>query len=461
MEDSPHWPACRWSGKATGRGEALPPLIAEVIARWQVGHVSNVIAESIAPPIARDWPEIRGDFPILDQAVHGQPLIYFDNAATSQKPRAVIDALRHYYERDNANVHRGLHELSSRATEAYEAARERVARFIGAASADEIVFTRGTTEGINLVAQSWGGNFLRAGDVVLLTEMEHHSNLVPWQLLAERTGARLRFVPVRDDGPLDLERLPELLTPEVKLFAFTHISNSLGTINPVADLCRAARAVGAVTLVDAAQSAGHLPVERAGDRLRFLRASPVTRCADRPASARSMAAPNCSNAMPPWHGGGEMIVSVSLETSTFKTAPHRFEAGTPNIAGAIGLAAAMRLSRRDRPRPHLRARCWRSRSYAHRTPRARLPGLRILGPRERTRRARRLRHGLRRIRTISRLSRTNHGLALRGGHHCNQPLMRKIRRARHDARAVSISTTRRREVDRMIEILSAARRFFA
>ena len=154
-----------------------------------------------------DWNGVREDFPILDQQVHGQPLIYFDNAATSQKPRAVIEALQYYYEHDNANVHRGLHELSSRATEAYESARQRVANYLGAASADEIVFTRGTTEGINLVAQSWGGKFLRAGDVILLTEMEHHSNLVPWQLLAERTGARLRFVPVRDDGTLALEQL--------------------------------------------------------------------------------------------------------------------------------------------------------------------------------------------------------------------------------------------------------------
>jgi len=207
-----------------------------------------------------DWNALREDFPILREQAHGHPLIYFDSAATSQKPRPVIDALRHYYEHENANVHRGLHELSSRATEAYEGSRQRVASYLNAASADEIVFTRGTTESINLVAHAWGGKFLRAGDVVLLTEMEHHSNLVPWQLLAERMGARLRFVPVRDDGRLALDQLPSLLTPEVKLFAFTHISNSLGTINPVAELCQKARAVGTLTLVDAAQSAGHSPI---------------------------------------------------------------------------------------------------------------------------------------------------------------------------------------------------------
>src|SRR5437660_2462102 len=207
-----------------------------------------------------DWKAIREDFPILRERAHGHPLIYFDSAATSQKPQAVLDALRNYYEHDNANVHRGLHELSSRATEAYERSRRRVAEYLGAASPDEIVFTRGTTESINLVAQAWGGKFLREGDVILLTEMEHHSNLVPWQLLAERTGVRLRFVPVRDDGTLALEQLSSLLTREVKLFAFTHVSNSLGTINPVAHLCEKARAIGALTLVDAAQSVGHAPI---------------------------------------------------------------------------------------------------------------------------------------------------------------------------------------------------------
>src|SRR3989442_15456085 len=192
---------------------------------------------------------------------HGYPLIYFDSAATSQKPHAVIDTLRRYYEHENANVHRGLHTLSSRATEAYENARQRVADYIGAANANEIVFTRGTTESINLVAQSWGGKFIREGDVILLTVMEHHSNLVPWQLLAERPGAEPRFVPVRDDGTLGLDQLSSLLTPEVKLFAFTHISTSIGTINPIAELCEEAHAVGALSLADAAQSAGHLPID--------------------------------------------------------------------------------------------------------------------------------------------------------------------------------------------------------
>src|SRR5438132_2276798 len=216
---------------------------------------------STVPPMtssAPNWTALRADFPVLDQQVHGQPLIYFDNAATTQKPRAVLESLRHYYERDNANVHRGIHELSNRATAAFEAARARAARFINARSADEIVFTRGTTEGINVVAQAWGSKNVKPGDKILLTEMEHHSNIVPWQLLAERTGAELLFFPITGDvGLLDMSHLDEWLTKEVKLFAFTHISNSLGTINPVAELCARARKAGITTLVDAAQSAGH------------------------------------------------------------------------------------------------------------------------------------------------------------------------------------------------------------
>src|SRR5881227_554670 len=227
-----------------------------------------------------DWKAIREDFPILRERAHGHPLIYFDSAATSQKPQAVLDALRNYYEHNNANVHRGLHELSSRATEAYEISRQHVAKYIGAATADEIIFTRGTTESINLVAQAWGGKFLRAGDVILLTEMEHHSNLVPWQLLAERIGARLRFVPISDDG--------------------------------------------AVTLVDAAQSAGHMPVDVRELGCDFLAFSGHKMCGPTGSGALYGRA-EMLDSTPPWHGGGEMIVSVTVEKSAFKKAPHRFE----------------------------------------------------------------------------------------------------------------------------------------
>src|SRR5881398_3879328 len=324
-----------------------------------------------------DWKALREDFPILRERAHGHPLISSDSAATSQKPQAVLDALRNYYEHNNANVHRGLHELSSRATEAYEISRQHVAKYIGAATADEIIFTRGTTESINLVAQAWGGKFLRAGDVILLTQMEHHSNLVPWQLLAERIGAQLRFVPVRDDGTLELEKLSSLLTAEVKIFAFTHVSNSLGTINPVVDLCQKARAVGAVTLVDAAQSIGHMPLNVQELGCDFLAFSGHKMCAPTGIGVlygRS----EILESIPPWHGGGEMITSVTLEKSSFKQPPHRFEAGTPNIAGAIGLAAAI-----DYLEGIGRAQIFQHdvdfATYALKRM-AEVPGLRVLGP---------------------------------------------------------------------------------
>ena len=399
---------------------------------------------------------MREDFPILDQNVHGHPLVYFDNAATTQKPRAVVEALRSYYERDNANVHRGLHELSSRATEAYEAARARVAQYIGATSADEIVFTRGTTESINLVAQAWGGKFVRAGDVILLTEMEHHSNLVPWQILAERIGARLRFVPVRDDGTLALEQLDQLLTPEVKLFAFTHVSNSLGTINPVAELCAKARAVGAVTLVDAAQSAGHMPVNVVELGCDFLAFSGHKMCAPTGSGALYGRA-EILDATPPWHGGGEMIVSVTLEKSSFKKPPHRFEAGTPNIAGAIGLAAAIDYLE-GIGRSAIAEHDAQLTSYAldHF---ADLPGMRILGPSgERGAILGFVMEGVHPhdLTTFA----DQRGLALRGGHHCNQPLMRRFGLP-GTTRASFYFYNTTAEIDRMIDILREAARFFA
>ena len=281
----------------------------------------TMIAETTISTLSKkmiDWESLRADFPILHQKVHGHPLIYFDNAATSQKPRVVIDAVRNYYERDNANVHRGIHELSNRATAGYEAARARAAKFINARSADEIVFTRGTTESINLVAASWGGKNLKPGDKILLTEMEHHSNLVPWQLLAERTGAKLVYLPVAgDEGLLDLRKLGSLLTKEVKLFAMVHISNSLGTVNPVAELCEGARKLGIVTLVDAAQSAGHCPVDVQQIGCDFLAFSAHKICG--PTGIGVLyGRQELLEAMPPWQGGGEMILSVDFFKTTYK-----------------------------------------------------------------------------------------------------------------------------------------------
>ena len=221
-------------------------------------------------PAGTDWAALRRDFPILDQQVHGKPLVYLDSAASSQRPQVVIDAISHYYERDHSNVHRGIHELSNRATAAYEAARVRTAEFINANSPNEIVFTKGTTESINLVATSWGAAHVKAGDVILLTELEHHANIIPWQLLAGRTGAKLRYIPVLgDSGVLDLSKLDELLTPEVKMFAFCHISNTMGTINPAAELCARARALGIADAGGRRAVRRALSRGRAGPRLRL------------------------------------------------------------------------------------------------------------------------------------------------------------------------------------------------
>ena len=404
-----------------------------------------------------DWAGLRGDFPILDQRVHGQPLIYFDNAASSQKPRAVIDALRHYYEHDNANVHRGIHELSNRATTAFEAGRERVARFLNAGSADEIVFTRGTTESINLVAAAWGGAHIKAGDRILLTEMEHHSNLVPWQMLAQRTGAELCFVPVTgDEGLLDLARLDELLTPQVKLFAFTHISNSLGTINPVAELCARARARGVTTLVDAAQSAGHMPVDVRALGCDFLAFSSHKICG--PTGLGVLwGRPAALDAMPPYQGGGEMILSVDYQKSSYKQPPHRFEAGTPDISGVIALHTALdyldaigreAIFRHDQELAQ----------YTYQRL-AELPNVRLFGPA--TDRAGLVSFLLGDVHAHDVVTVADQrGVALRGGHHCNQPLMKRLGVA-STARASFYFYNTRAEVDRFIEVVREIQKFFA
>jgi len=369
--------------------------------------------------------DVRSDFPVLHPKVGAHPLVYLDNAATSHKPQVVIDAVSRFYERDNSNVHRGLHALSMRATDGYEAARARVARFINAASPAEIVFTRGTTESVNLVAQSWAAANLRRGDVILLTEMEHHSNLVPWQVAAERAGAVIRYVPVVGDNAehgLDLDALDRLLTPEVKLFAFTHISNTLGVINPAAELCRRARAVGAVTLVDAAQSIGHEPLDVQALGCDFLAFS-----------GHKMAGPTgigvlygrraLLDAMPPWQTGGGMISVVEFSGSRWKPAPERFEAGTPNVADAIGLHAAMDyLDGLGRPEISLHDHALAEAAYAAL---AELPGIRLLGPAGR--RAGLVSFALQDAHAHDVVTFADQdGVALRGGHHCNQPLMRKL-----------------------------------
>ena len=404
-----------------------------------------------------DWSALRKDFPILDQQVHGKPLVYLDNAATSQKPRAVIQALVHYYEHDNANVHRGIHELSNRATQAFEAARTRAAKFIHAKSADEIIFTRGTTESINLVAAAWGAKHLRPGDVILLTELEHHSNLVPWQLIAQKTGARLAFIPVTgDEGILDLSKLDALLTPQVKFFAMVHISNSMGTVNPVEEICARAKKLGIVTLVDGAQSAGHLPVDVQAIGCDFFALSGHKICG--PTGIGLLwGRQEVLDTLPPYQGGGEMILSVGYHKTEFKQAPQRFEAGTPDISGPIGLHAAM-----DYLDAIGREKIWRHdqdlANYAYERLSA-LNNVRLFGPKHN-------RAGL-----VSFLLKDVHahdvvtladqaGVALRGGHHCTQPLMHKLG-VESTARASFYFYNTRSEVDTFVEVVKEIQKFFA
>jgi cysteine desulfurase/selenocysteine lyase len=403
-----------------------------------------------------DWSAIRRDFPILDQTVHGHPLIYFDNAATTQKPRPVLEALRRYYEHDNANVHRGIHELSNRATAAFEAARARVAKFINARTPDEIIFTRGTTESLNLVAQSWGRKFLKPGDKILLTEMEHHSNIVPWQLVAQRAGAQVYYLPVTGErGLLDLGRLDDFLSPEVKLLALTHISNTLATINPVADLCAKARRQGIVTLVDAAQSAGHRPLDVREIGCDFLAFSSHKMCGPTGLGVLYGRLDRLEQ-MPPYQGGGEMILSVDFHETTFKRPPHRFEAGTPDISGAIGLHAAMDYLDAI-GRDAIAAQDEAMGAYAF-DKLSRLKGVRILGPP--THRAGLISFVIDGVHAHDVVTVADQwGVALRGGHHCNQPLMKKLG-LESTARASFYFYNSTQEIDRFIEVIRQIQRFF-
>mgnify|MGYP003729474419 FL=1 len=403
-----------------------------------------------------DWAALREDFPILQEAVNDHPLVYLDNAASSQKPRQVIDAIRHHYEHDNANVHRGIHELSNRATEAYEGARQRVADFINAGSREEIIFTRGTTEGLNLVANSWGLENLREGDTILLTEMEHHSNLVPWQLLAQRIGARLDFIEITgDDGQLDLQWLDEQLA-RARLLSLTHISNTMGTVNPIAEICARAREAGVVTVMDAAQSAGHAPVDVQAIGCDFLAFSGHKTCG--PTGIGVLyGRRELLEAMPPYQGGGEMISRVEFRNVTFNVVPHKFEAGTPNVAGAVGLHAALdyldaigRGAIFEHDQRLAKRACERL---------AEINGIRLFGPKKG-------RSGV-----VSFVLPDAHaldlatmadqkGVALRAGHHCNQPLLAKLG-VPATARASFYFYNTETEVDRFIEVIHQVRKLFA
>lgn len=410
--------------------------------------------------MSTSWPDVRADFPVLHQQVNGKPLVYLDNGATSQKPRRVIDALVRYYERDNSNVHRGLHALSMRATDAYEGARARIAKFINATDPAEIIFTRGTTESINIVARSWGQAHLKPGDIVLTTEFEHHSNLVPWQQAARASGATLKYVPllgVDGEGGLDLAALDQLLTPQVKLFAFTHISNTLGTINPVADLCRKARAVGAVTVIDAAQSIGHVPLDVRAIGCDFLAFSGHKMCGPNGIGVLYGRRELLDKLAPDETGGG-MVVSVSYETATWKPTPERFEAGTPNVADAIALGAAC---------DYLDA-LGREQIAAHDTTLVNLameklsvlPGIRIIGPRFGSERSGLVSFAFEGVHAHDVVTFADEdGVALRGGHHCNQPLMRKLGLTSTTRASFYLYNTEE-EIDRLVASLRRIQKFF-
>lgn len=403
-----------------------------------------------------DVARVRADFPILAQEVRGRPLVYLDSAASAQKPRAVIDALSHFYTHDNANVHRGVHTLSERATAAFESAREKVARFLHAKDAKEIVFVRGTTEAINLVVQTFGRKNVGPGDEVLITALEHHANIVPWQMLCEQVGATLRHLPVDPKGNLALDRLEEFLTPRTRIVAVTHVSNALGTVVPVKELIRRAHARGVPVLVDGAQAVTHFPVDVVDLDCDFYAFS-----------GHKLFGPmgigvlygkkDRLESMPPYQGGGDMILSVTMEKTIYNRVPYRFEAGTPDVAGAVGLAAAIDYLERvgmDAIAAHDRALL----AYAEEAV-GRIPGVRLLGQaRERSGIVSFVMEDIHPHDIGTILDRE--GVAIRTGHHCAQPLMQCLAVAATARASLALYNTRE-DVDALVRGLHKVREVFA
>jgi cysteine desulfurase / selenocysteine lyase len=404
---------------------------------------------------------VRADFPILHQEVHGKPLVYLDNAATSQKPIAVLNTLRDYYERDNANVHRGAHTLSVRATEAYESTRDKVARFVNAASRQEIVFTRNATEAINLVAYSWGLNTLQRGDEIILSVMEHHSNIIPWQLIAQKTGAVLKYVHLSETQEFDLEQFKQLISNKTKLVSVVHVSNTLGCINPVEEIIAIAHRHGAKVLIDACQSVPHMPIDVRAMDCDWLVASGHKMCA--PTGIGFLYGKlNLLEAMPPFMGGGEMISEVFLDYSTYASLPHKFEAGTPAIGEAIALGAAVDyLTKIGMDKIHAYEE--ELTAYLFKQLHT-IPDLKLYGPQPTT-------DGKGRAAlaafTVPGLDSSDvstmidqEGVAIRSGHHCTQPLHR-ILGVSGTARASLYFYNSREEIDAFIAALKDTIDFFA
>jgi cysteine desulfurase / selenocysteine lyase len=403
-----------------------------------------------------DAERLRADFPALQQSVHGKPLVYLDNAATTQKPRSVIEALRHYYERDNSNVHRGVHALSERATAAYEGARDRVRAFLNAAQREEIIFTRGTTESINLVAQSFLRPRLRPGDEILITGMEHHSNIVPWQLLCEQTGAVLKVVPITDDGELVDAEFERLLNRRTRLLGVVQVSNALGTVNPVARMIQAAHAQDVPVLVDGAQAVAHLPVDvRALDADFYVFSS--HKIFGPTGLGVLYAKRRLLEDMPPYQGGGDMILTVSFEKSIWNALPYKFEAGTPHIAGAIGLGAALDYVE-SVGLPGIAAHEHALLAYATDAVRA-VKGLRLIGTaRDKAGILSFVMDGVHPhdIGTIV----DAEGVAIRTGHHCAMPVMERFG-VPATARASFALYNTRADVDALVRALHRVNQLFA
>jgi cysteine desulfurase / selenocysteine lyase len=415
---------------------------------------TNPVARSSA---ALDVQAIRQQFPILAQQVNGAQLVYLDSAATSQKPERVLEAISSFYRHDNANVHRGLYELSRRSTERYEQARETLARFVNARASREIIWVRGTTEGINLVAATWGLQNIGKHDEIILTFLEHHSNLVPWQLLAQRVGARLRFLDIDEQGRISLDQLDQLLNERTKLVALNHISNALGTINPIKEVCRRAHAAGAKVLVDGAQSAPHIRIDVQDLDCDFFALSGHKMCGPMGIGAL-WGRGELLDEMPPYHGGGEMIDRVELERSTYAKVPHKFEAGTPDAAGAVGLAAAVEFLESigfDALAAHERA------LIRYGMDRLReVEGLRMFGPENEDERLAVFSFEIEGVHPhdIATVL-DSEGIAIRAGHHCAQPLMRRLGVAATTRASCYLYNTTA-ELDRLAAGLESARRLF-
>lgn len=404
---------------------------------------------------ALDIAAIRADFPALQQQVHGRALVYLDSAATSQKPTAVIEALGAYYRHDNANVHRGIHTLSERATAGYEGARRKIAEFINAGDPRQIVFTRGTTESINLVASSWGRANLRPGDEVLITHMEHHSNIVPWQIIAEATGASVSVVPVNDRGELDVEAFAEMLSERTQLVSLVHVSNALGTINPIADLVKLAKQAGAVVLVDGAQATMHMPVDVQAIGCDFYAFS-GHKCFGPTGIGVLFGRYDLLESMRPYQGGGEMIEAVSFAGTRYAAPPTRFEAGTPHIAGAIGLGAAIdymnglefaAVAAHEADLLDYGTKCL-----------SQIDGLRLIGTAaDKVAVFSFVVDGMHPYDLAPLLDRA--GVAVRTGHHCTQPLMERFDVPATVRASLAVYNTRE-DIDALVAGLEKARRFF-